>query len=467
MLAKKRILAYESSQAIASSTHLQRKTPMNKSLVSIVRYEKPLESVRKAVELARGLDHLPARARVFIKPNIVFWTRAANFPKYGVITTSRVVEDIVVLLKERGVEEIVISEGTVIRDPKDTQSQDHAFEGLGYGVLKQRYGVKVINIWQRPFKKVDLGDGIELKFNPDILEADFVVDLPVLKTHSMTTVSLGIKNLKGMIDIASRKKCHSADPVRNLHFMIARLADRMPPMLTLLDGIYTAERGPNIDGRMHRSNLLVASADVLSADMVGARVLGYAPEQVPHLVHAARNHGRPLSLADIEVVGEPIEAVCRPHAYDFPYNEDNTLPLPLAKMGIKGLSYPKYDLSMCTYCSGITGTILAAIAKAWQGKAWDDVEVLTGKMMQPAAGRKKTILLGKCMYQAHKHNPAIQEMIAIKGCPPDPQSVKKALQQAGIPVDPAIFDHIDTLPAVFLKRYEGRPEFDESFFRIS
>ena len=68
---------------------------MSKTLVSVVKYEKPLESVRKAVELCRGLDHLPANARVFIKPNIVFWTKATNFPKYGVITTSRVVEDMV------------------------------------------------------------------------------------------------------------------------------------------------------------------------------------------------------------------------------------------------------------------------------------------------------------------------------------------------------------------------------------
>jgi hypothetical protein len=50
-------------------------------LVSIVRYEKPLESVRKAVELAKGLENLPAKAKVFIKPNIVFWTRTVPFPK--------------------------------------------------------------------------------------------------------------------------------------------------------------------------------------------------------------------------------------------------------------------------------------------------------------------------------------------------------------------------------------------------
>ncbi len=398
---------------------------MNKKLVSIVKYEKPLESVRKAVELSKGLDHLPANAKVFIKPNIVFWTKAVNFPKYGVITTSRVVEDMVVLLKERGIDDISISDGTVLRNPKDMETQAHAFESLGYGALKKRYGVKPINIWQRPFEKVDLGDGVEVKFNSDIINADFVVDLPVLKTHSMTVVSLGIKNLKGMIDIPSRKKCHNTHPVKDLHYWVARLADKMPPLFTLLDGIYTAERGPNVDGKMHRSNLLVASADVLSADMVGARVLGYEPGDVPHLVHAAKNRKRSLDLADVEVVGESIENVASLHNYDFPYNKDKTLPLPMEKMGIQGLSYYKYDLSLCTYCSGLTGTVLAAIAGAWKGEPWEDIEVLSGKVMKPQPGKKKTILFGKCMHQANKDNPDIREMITIKGLP------------AQTPVDPA------------------------------
>lgn len=127
---------------------------MQNSVVSIVRYEQPLESVRSAVALCAGLDQLPPKANVIIKPNIVFWTQAVNFPKWGVITTSRVVEDIVVLLKERGIDNIAIAEGTVLRDPKDMQTQMHAFENLGYGVLKKRYGVNFLNIWERPFKKM-------------------------------------------------------------------------------------------------------------------------------------------------------------------------------------------------------------------------------------------------------------------------------------------------------------------------
>ena len=439
---------------------------MRKSTVAIVRYQKPFQSVRKAVELCNGLAHLPSKAKVFIKPNIVFWHRSAPFPKYGVITTSRVVEDMVVLLKAHGIDDITIGEGMVVPHPKDVKTPAHAFEYLGYGILNKRYGVKAINVFERPFEKVDLGDGIDLNFNTDILNADFVINLPVLKTHSMTTVSLGIKNLKGMIDIKSRKKCHCVDPEKDLHVMIARLADKMPPMLTLLDGIYTSERGPNIDGRMHRSDLLVASTDVLSADRVGARILGYEPAQVPHLVHAANNHGRPHELSDVEIVGETIDAVASPHECAFDYNEDGTLPLPMARMGIKGVAFYKYDLSLCTYCSSLVGPMLTSIAYAWKGEPWDDVEVLIGKSMQPTPGKKKTILLGKCMYQAHKENTDIREMIAIKGCPPKSDAIVKALHKAGIMVDPAFHGEQHRYLEYFMKKYEDRPEFDESFFKI-
>jgi hypothetical protein len=259
------------------------------------------------------------------------------------------------------------------------------------------------------------------------------------------------------------------DAEADLHAMVARLADRLPPVFTVIDGIYSAERGPAFDGKMHRSDLLIASADLLSADLVGARVLGRDPANVPHLAHAARNHGRPLDLSDIEVAGEPVEAVARFHAYDFDYAQDsdgNWLPVPLIKQGIRGLSYPKYDLTMCTYCSGINGVVLSAIRYAWKGEPFDDVEVLTGKVMQPMPGKKKTILLGKCMYQAHKDNPDINEVIAVKGCPPKPEDILKALHQAGIDADPALFADMDQMPGFFMARYQGKPEFDEAFFRV-
>jgi len=162
---------------------------MNKSIVSIIRYDTPLESVRKAIKLSHGLDHLPANAKVFIKPNIVFWTKEVPFPKWGVITTSRVVEDMVILLKERGIDDITIGEGIVTSTPKDRETPAHAFNTLGYDVLKKRYGIKYINVFERPFDTVNCGAGVVLNFNTNILHSDFVVNLPVMKTHNQTKIS--------------------------------------------------------------------------------------------------------------------------------------------------------------------------------------------------------------------------------------------------------------------------------------
>lgn len=439
---------------------------MQTSLVSIVRYQEPFDSVRKAIELCKGFEHFRTGDRVFLKPNIVCWTRKTPFPKWGVITTSRVVEDVIVLLKDLGAREILIGEGTVTHRPGDTETTAHAFETLGYNNLGRRYGVKAVNLFERPFRKVDLGAGVELSFGVDFLESNFVVNLPVLKCHAQTIVSLGIKNLKGLLDIPSRKACHSADPARDLHFMVSRLHRALPRSLTVVDGIFSLERGPMYDGSARRTDLLLASSDPLSADLVGARVLGYDPAEVPHLALAARDRARPSDLSDLLILGERLETVISPHEYDFPYTQDGCLPVPMERMGIRGLSYRKYDLSMCTYCSHINGLTLWAISKAWKGQPWDEIEILTGKAMRPTPGKKKTVLIGRCMDEANRDDPHIRERIVAKGCPPSPASIARALRQAGIEVDPGHLAQLDEYPGFFRKRYEGRPGFDESFFRV-
>ncbi len=80
-------------------------------------------------------------------------------------------------------------------------------------------------------------------------------------------------------------------------------------------------------------------------------------------------------------------------------------------------------------------------------------------------GKKKTILFGKCIYDAQKDNPNIQEMIPIKGCPATPESIRKAFAQAGIELSP-LFDNLPAALGFLMSGYEGRPEFEESFFTI-
>ena len=439
---------------------------MEKHVVSIVKYKEPLESVRKVIDLAGGFVKLKPKLKVFIKPNIVYWNKLVPFPKWGMITTSRVIEDIIKLLMERDVKDITLGEGIITYDPKDKVTTAHAWETLGYNTLSQRYGLKVVNLFEQPYKKIDLGE-LSVNISAPALEADFFINVPVLKTHTQAVVSLGIKNLKGCLDMASRKKFHSEDPEKNLHYNIAKLATLFKPALTILDGIYTLERGPAMNGTAHRKDILVASTDMLSADLVGAKLLGFEPQNIPHLVLAARHYSRPTDLSDITIRGETIESLASHHEYEFLYNDTGDLPLPFVKLGMKGIKYRKYDDTMCTYCSDVNAIILNAIKFAWEGKPFDEIEVLTGKRMKPTPGMKKTILVGQCMYNKNKDDPAIREAIAIKGCPPLMENLREGLQKAGIELPDMFFANIDKAAGTFMAKYRDKPEFEEKFFRVN
>jgi len=322
------------------------------------------------------------------------------------------VEDMIIILKEKGIKDITVGEGMVIKTD-DRETAEHAFETLGYNIFKKRYGVKILNVFERPFKKVALEEGMELSFNIDYLESDFLVNIPVLKTHGQTVVSLGCKNLKGLLDIESRKKCHNPDPEKDLHYMISLIQKTLPPSMTLIDGIYTNERGPMF-GDVKRSNILIASKDMLSADITGAKVLGYEAEKVPHLFLIAEKAGRNTDMSDIEIRGEEIEDVITPHEYAVPYSEDGRLSMDLYGMGVRGLTCRNPGTTICTYCVGLLGLMTTAIGLAWRGEAWDKVEILSGKTMKPSPGMNKTILLGKCMYKLNKDNPLIKEVYSVK-----------------------------------------------------
>ena len=438
---------------------------MNPVKTAVCRFERDTGTVRKAVELADAFAHIPKGARVVIKPNIVVWLNGP-FPKWGVITTSTIMEETVVLLKDYGINDIAIVEGSLQMTPRDTHIGQNAFAGLGYQTLKQRYGVALLDVWERPFDTVDIGDGMTLTVNTDLMASDFLVNLPVLKTHAQVRVSLGIKNLKGCLNVRSRKKCHSADDRKNLDYMISRLPGLMPPSATIIDGIYSLERGPSFDGKPRKTDLVIASSHPVAADLVGARILGHDPDEIPYLRQAAADANLSTDLSGISVKGESIDDVAAFHPFTFPYNEDNTLPLGMEKMGIKGLKFHKFDSTLCTYCSPLIGMLLTMISMSYQGNPFDSVEFLTGKRLRPSAGMKKSILVGQCMCTRNKNHDGPQEIVKIKGCPPDPAQAAGALKSIGIDVDPSVFTNFELAGAFMMERYKNLPEFDESYYFI-
>ena len=86
--------------------------------VAVVEYEKPYESLKKAIDEIGSLGEISSNSKVFIKPNIVTWHEGINFPKFGVLTTARLIEDIVIILNEHGVTDISLVEGVVEKIPE-------------------------------------------------------------------------------------------------------------------------------------------------------------------------------------------------------------------------------------------------------------------------------------------------------------------------------------------------------------
>ncbi len=426
--------------------------------VSVVKFNENSESIKEAVEKCDGFSELRPDDKVFIKPNLVFWDRVYPFPKFGVLTTTILIEEVVKLLREHGCTDISIGEGSMEFKELGSSTKE-AFDGLGYNNLREKYGVDLVDFNDGPFTKVDLDGGdISLDVSDHVLNADFIINLPVLKTHSTTKVSLGLKNLKGCIDTRSKMFCHH-EKISLDHF-ISKLGKKISPDLTIIDGIYSLEKGPFINGKAHRTDILVASKDCFGADVVGSELLGFSPEDIFHLKDYRENYNR--SFDEIKVTGEDIEDVKTPLEWDWEWLEDNSGPPAFKKLGVGGVYYPKYDNTLCSGCSFLNNAMLILLLDAYQRGPFQDMEFLSGKRMVSEGGYDKTVLLGKCAVNLNKNNSKINEKIEIKGCPPNLSKIASTLKENGIEVkEKAYYQYRKSL----LKQYEqDKDKFKEEHF---
>jgi len=432
---------------------------MDKPLVSIKRYEKSPDSLRELLELCSGLEALKPGTRVLIKPNLVALDDQYPMSLYGVFTTSRLVQDMVVLLKEWGVENISIGEGSV-RGKEFGMPTHGIYEHLGYPLLEERYGVHLIDLLEGPFEKIDFGE-FQLEISTPALETDFLINMPALKTHNQAVLSLGLKNLKGCLSIKSRKICHS--PAGTLDHYLSLFVEKLRPALTVLDGIYGLEKGPFYLGKAVRMNALAASRDPLAVDVLGATLSGIEAEEVPYLKEYADRHGCSLSLGDFDIKGTPISDLRQTLKWDNTWREDNTGPRAWDRIGIQGVSLPKYDKTLCTGCSGLYGPIIALIMISFEGKPFNEIEVLTGKSMKPSGKAKKTVLFGNCMIKANRKDPGIKEAVLVKGCPPSLEDTREAFEACGFKAN---MDVYRMFRESLMDQYKDKEGFDESLYYI-
>ncbi len=126
------------------------------------------------------------------------------------------------------------------------------------------------------------------------------INVPKLKTHSMTTVTLGIKNQWGYVAQADR----IADHNYLLHRKFVDILELIRPDITLIDAREATQFGhyPSkalIDRHLVPYGLLVAGDDVVSTDAVGAWLMGLQWQDVEHIKLA---HERGLGIADLDQV---------------------------------------------------------------------------------------------------------------------------------------------------------------------
>ncbi len=402
-----------------------------KPLVSLLRYTKSPDSLKEAIDLCGGFENLDTHAKVLIKPNLVTWDDKYTIAPFGVFTTTRLVEDLIILLKDFGCKDISIGEGSV-EFTKGVGTMA-AYVGLGYPALSKKYGVRLLDFNVGESAAVKTTNGLTLHLAKDAVESDFLINLPVLKTHAQTKVSLGLKNLKGCLKTPSKKLCHHI--TLGLENCFTFVADHVKPSLTIVDGIYALERGALHFGNAFRKDIIIASQNILAADMVAAKTIGFNPEDIIHFVEYGKRHHLSLHLADYNVTGEVLTDHVQPLKWDWGWTQDNTGPSIFGKFGVTGTAVPKYDETLCSGCSPFANMVNILVLSAFKGDPLPKVEILNGKKMQARPGYDNTVLIGNCIITANKGNPHIRKAIKVTGCPPNPNDVIAALREAGIDIN--------------------------------
>jgi len=376
----------------------------NGPVVAVVAYERGGGSLHAAVTACEGLRGLSGSDRVLIKPNVPWGSPLSwKAPPYGFATTARVVEEAVRELKYHGCHRIAIGEGSIVNRGLGADTAT-AFRWAGIDRVARRYGVELVDLNAGMYDRIDL-DGTAVSVASRLMEADFLLDLPVLKTHHQATVSLGLKNLKGCLSQQSRRDFHRG----GLDRLIALLGVRLKPGLTIIDGIYGLERGPEFLGTARRTDLLVASRDVLACDVVGCGIMGVNPEEVGHLREYAVLTGGQLGLEDIDVRGRAVMEGIRP------FERGAAFEGLLQRTGVTGLSVRPPGVETCSGCTLAMWSALVAFCSDNRNAKLDGVELCCGPTAPPTDAARRVLLLGDC---AIRGNGTAENAVSVPGCPP-------------------------------------------------
>ena len=370
---------------------------MNKPLVSIVKSGEDVElAVRRAVALAGGLDDIVTGAsRVLVKPNIASRDKSGT----GKVTDARVTQAITKIILERKPRSVVIGEGSAVGyDFPEWQDTMMALEESGTKEVAERLGVPLVDLNQDRHREVEIPNALVMKtvkIAETALDSDVIVSVPVMKTHIRTGITLSLKNMKGVMPGAEKKKTHRL----GLELAIADLLSVVKPHFAVVDGLVGAEGLWEYPDDCVAMGLVGAGRDPVAVDSVFAQIMGVSPADVMHLVYC---HKKGLGIYDpgsIETVGPPIPEVRRPF---------------LPAFEVLRKRYPGLTIQAEKACTGCTGELISTliyIREAKQLERLKDLTVIMGEAPKPLPG-DKIVVIGKCAQKLKDNFPF------VPGCPP-------------------------------------------------
>ncbi len=257
---------------------------MAKVTVTSVKQPFMSEDIDSAVE--RSLDKLnydfSKVKNVIIKPNLCYYWNAST----GETTDTRVVGAVIEYVRQK----IVGVSVTVAEADASAMKTKFAFGILGYKDLCEKHNVPLKNLSEGNIveRTVTVGsEHLTLPFNEDLLNADLIINVPKLKTHNFVGATCGMKNIFGAIAKPRKYSYHN-----NIHNVIVAANKIVHSHLVVIDGLIVRGSCPK------KLGVIMTGDDVVSADYVAAKAMGFNPMKVPYLHLAAKEQ-----LGEVSKIG--------------------------------------------------------------------------------------------------------------------------------------------------------------------
>jgi uncharacterized protein (DUF362 family) len=264
-------------------------------VVAVVRGERGHEPVFKALDLIDYKRALAGYDKVLIKVNFI----TTKTWDTGATTDPIVVEAIIRKLADLPVKVYVVESDATITNA------DKAFETTGMKDMCRRNGVEWLNLRHVKDKvTLEVPDGEVLKTVtvPRLVTEAAVISAAKLKTHVDTTVTLGMKNMFGLLPDKFKGRYH----LKGISKVIVDINTVLRPAITIIDGFVGMEGKGPIDGTPVQMNLIIAGTDPVATDATAARIMGFNPYEITHIRKA---YEKGLGKSDAQVLGEKLETV--------------------------------------------------------------------------------------------------------------------------------------------------------------